>query len=98
MLTYTIALGDRSADLTPLTDREAGEMAQLGFRFSEFRPETGRYRLSPGYRTLHNLDRATLTFEQSGSEPRRAPLPTRLPDDAASFEPAPTKAAPAGVR
>ncbi len=63
MLTYTIALGDRSADRPPLTDREASDMAVLGFRFAEFRPETGRYRLSPNYRTLHNLDRGTLTFE-----------------------------------
>ena len=97
MLTYTIALGDRSADTPPLTDLEAGEMAQLGFRFSEFRPETGRYRLSPGYRTLHNLDRGTLTMQQSETDTRRI-TPTAPPSDTASFEPAPPKVAPAGAR
>ena len=104
MLTYTIALGDRSADRPEFSDLEAGDMARLGFRFSEFRPETGRYRLSPGYRTLHNLDRGTLTFQQS-DEPRRTVSPARPPTDAASFEPAPaapaapaTPAAPAGAR
>ena len=69
MLTYTIALGERSADRPPLTDREAADMAMLGFRFAEFRPETGRYRLSPNYRTLHNLDRGTLTFQALASAP-----------------------------
>ena len=93
MLTYTIPLGDRSADKPPLTDLEAGDMARLGFRFSEFRPETGGYRLSPGYRTLHNLDRGTLTFQQSESDSRRLPPITAPPStDAASFEPAPASA------
>lgn len=100
MLSYTIALGDRSADRPALSDLEAGEMAQLGFRFSEFRPESGRYRLSPGYRTLQNLDRGTLTYQQSETEARRAAPPV-APTDAAAFEPAPAVAsagaAPAGV-
>lgn len=75
MLTYTITLGARSADRPPLTDREAADMAMLGFRFAEFRPETGRYRLSPNYRTLHNLDRGTLTFEALESAVPVAPRP-----------------------
>lgn len=91
MLTYTIVLGDRSADKPPLTDREAGDMAQLGFRFSEFRPETSLYRLSPSYRTLHNLDRGTLTIQQAESEGR--PLRVTPPADAAAFELAPASTA-----
>ena len=89
MLTYTIALGERSADRPPLTDREAADMAMLGFRFAEFRPETGRYRLSPNYRTLHNLDRGTLTFEQSESQ--SGPVAPRMP----APEPGPLDLAPA---
>ena len=95
MLTYTIALGDRSADRPPLTDLEAGEMAMLGFRFAEFRPETGRYRLSPNYRTLHNLDRGTLTFEALASATSASdagPTPHRTPD------PGPLDLAPTGSR
>lgn len=84
MLTYTIALGARSADKPLFSDVEAGEMAQLGFRFAEFRPETGLYRLSPSYRTLHNLDRGTLTFQQAESETRRLPSPP--PTDLAPTE------------
>lgn len=91
MLTYTIVLRDRSADAPQLSDAEAGDMAQLGFRFSEFRPETGRYRLNPAYRTLHNLDRGTLTFQQGDAEHRRATAP-KPPLDTASFEPAPPPA------
>lgn len=48
-------LGDRSADEPSLTDREAGEMAELGFRFSEFRPETGLYRLALSDRTYNRF-------------------------------------------
>ncbi len=62
MLTFTILLGDRSADRPELSLAEASEMASIGFRFAEFRPETGKFRLSPAYRTLHNLDRGTLSL------------------------------------
>jgi len=81
MLTYTIALGGRSADRPTLTDREAAEMAMLGFRFAEFRPESGRYRLSPSYRTLHNLDRGTLTFEALASPVAAVPVSSAAPLD-----------------
>lgn len=67
MLTFTIALGARDADRPDLSAEEAVAMAGLGFRFSEFRHETGRYRLSPAYKTWHNLDRGTLTFLQDES-------------------------------
>ena len=89
MLTYTIALGERSADRPPLSDQEAADMARLGFRFAEFRPESGGYRLSPSYRTLHNLDRGTLTFQQAESDTR----PVVRPSPA---EPGPLDLAPAG--
>ena len=46
-------------------------MAALGFRFTEYRPETGRFRLAPAFRTWHNLDRGTLTFLQD--EPAARP-------------------------
>ena len=100
MPTYTIALGQRSADRPPLTDREAADMAMLGFRFAEFRPETGRYRLSPNYRTLHNLDRGTLTFEAlasaaSGSASGSAAAPVARPP---AVEPGPLDLAPTGSR
>ena len=88
MLTYTIALGARSADAPKLSDSEADAMARLGFRFAEFRPETGEYRLSPSYRTLQNFDRGTLTFQQSATETRKLP-PAKPNADAALFEPAP---------
>ena len=92
MLTYTIALGDRSADAPKLSDSEADAMARLGFRFAEFRPETGEYRLSPSYRTLQNFDRGTLTFQQSEVEARK--FSTAKPAaDTALFEPAPATTA-----
>lgn len=96
MLTYTIALGHRSADAPKLSDSEADAMARLGFRFAEFRPETGEYRLSPSYRTLQNFDRGTLTFQQSAAEARKVPAgtaPSRPAADAALFEPAPATTA-----
>ena len=67
-------------------------MARLGFRFAEFRPETGEYRLSPSYRTLQNFDRGTLTFQQSEVEARKF-SPAKPAADAALFEPAPAGAA-----
>ena len=82
MLTYTIPLGTRDADHPALSPAEAGEMAQLGFRFSEFRHETGRYRLSPGYKTWHNLDRGTLTFLQDAAATPRPVRATAAASDA----------------
>lgn len=95
MLTYTIALGDRSADTPDLSDHEAADMARLGFRFAEFRPEGGRYRLSPSYRTLQNFDRGTLTFQQAESEARKLP-PAKPTTDDALFE-VPAGTTPAGT-
>lgn len=71
MPSYTIHLFDRDADRPELAPEEAGEMAALGFRFTEYRPETGRFRLAPAFRTWHNLDRGTLTFLQD--EPAARP-------------------------
>lgn len=90
MLTYTIHLADREADKLRFTDQEAAEMAALGFRFAEFRPETGVYRLSHAYRTLQHLERGTLTFEQAPEAPRKKPAPA--PADGAAFEPGPASA------
>jgi hypothetical protein len=94
MLTFTILLGDRSADRPELSLAEASEMASIGFRFAEFRPETGKFRLSPAYRTLHNLDRGTLTFmaepgERHASVSRREPAPPG--GDAFELRPAATR-------
>jgi hypothetical protein len=55
---------DHDADKPKLSESEAADMGALGVRFAEFTPEASRYRLSIPYRTLHNLDRQTLTFTQ----------------------------------
>lgn len=65
MATYTTLVRDRDAERPELTrEEEAEEMAALGFRFAEFEPEEGRFRLSLPYKTAENLDRGTLTFMQ----------------------------------
>ena len=71
-----------------LSNGRVDAMARLGFRFAEYRPETGEYRLSPSYRTLQNFDRGTLTFQQSAVESRKVPA-AKPTADAALFEPAP---------
>ena len=46
MPTFTTELANRTTRELPLTLAEASQMAEAGFRFAEFDPEYGRFRLS----------------------------------------------------
>ena len=49
MPTFTTELANRTTRELPLTLAEASQMAEAGFRFAEFEPEYGRFRLSKPY-------------------------------------------------
>ena len=64
MLTFTTELADRNSRELPLTLAEASQMAEAGFKFAEFEPEYGRYRLSKPYELVIIRDTNTLTIRQ----------------------------------
>ena len=64
MLSYTTELAGRTRRELPLTLAEASQMAEAGFRFAEFEPEYGRYRLSKPYELVIIRDTNTLTIRQ----------------------------------
>ena len=64
MLTFTTELADRNSRELPLTLAEASQMAEAGFKFAEFEPEYGRYRLSKPYELMIIRDTDTLTIRQ----------------------------------
>ncbi len=64
MPTFTTELANRSTRELPLTLAEASQMAEAGFKFAEFEPEYGRYRLSKPYELVMIPERNTLTIRQ----------------------------------
>ncbi|SFZ83013.1 hypothetical protein SAMN02983003_1407 [Devosia enhydra] len=64
MLSFTTQLAGRSFRELPLTPDEALRMAEVGFRFAEFNPEAGRFRLSQPYELVIIPDRNSLTIRQ----------------------------------
>ena len=62
MPTFTTELANRSTRELPLTLAEASQMAEAGFKFAEFDPEYGRFRLSKPYELV--IVRETLTIRQ----------------------------------
>jgi hypothetical protein len=65
MPTFTTELANRTTRELPLTLAEASQMAEAGFKFAEFAPEYGRYRLSKPYELVIIRDTNTLTIRQS---------------------------------
>ena len=64
MLTFTTELANRNTRELPLTLAEASQMAEVGFKFAEFEPEYGRYRLSKPYELVIIRDTNSLTIRQ----------------------------------
>ena len=64
MPSFTTELKGRNPDKLKLSEEEAWNMLNAGFRFSLFDPTTDDYRLSSPYRLAHNLTRGTITLEQ----------------------------------
>lgn len=64
MPTFTTELANRTSRELPLTLAEASQMAEAGFKFAEFEPEYGRYRLSKPYELVMIPERNTLTIRQ----------------------------------
>lgn len=66
MRSYRTLLGQRDGtkrDL-PLTPEEALDLREAGFQFSEFREDTGRYRLSMPFTVAIDLVHGVITFSQ----------------------------------
>ena len=64
MPSFTTELADRNRKELSLTLAEASQMAEAGFKFAEFEPEYGRYRLSRPYELVIIRDTNTLTIRQ----------------------------------
>lgn len=62
---FTTELANRTTRELPLTLAEASQMAEAGFRFTEFNPEQNRYRISRPYELVIVPERNTLTIRQS---------------------------------
>ena len=64
MATYKTRLAGRKTRELELTQAEAEAMFALGFRFSEYNPEQGRWRLSKPVELLIVRDHDELTIRQ----------------------------------
>lgn len=64
MLSHTLPLAGRTSRNLTLTAEEAIELADLGFRFSIYRPGAELCRLSLPIETIINFDAGTLTIRQ----------------------------------
>jgi hypothetical protein len=64
MATYKTRLAGRKTRDLELTQAEAEAMFALGFRFAEFNPEQGRWRLSKPVELLIVRDYDELTIQQ----------------------------------
>jgi hypothetical protein len=64
MLSYTIQLNYRTHRPLHLSDEEAMELYEQGFRFSIFRPGREACQLSMPFETIIDLQRETLTIRQ----------------------------------
>lgn len=65
MLSHTIPLNDRVGRPLKLTDEEAVELFERGFRFAIFRPGREPCRLSVPYETVIDPVHETLTIRQA---------------------------------
>lgn len=65
MLSHTIPLNDRMSRPLRLTDDEALELYERGFRFSIFRPGREPCQLSMPFETVIDPVHSTLTIRQS---------------------------------
>ena len=64
MRSFTTDLANRTTREPALTLAEASQMAEAGFKFAEFDPEYGRFRLSKPYELVIVSDTNTLTIRQ----------------------------------
>lgn len=64
MATYKTRLAGRKTRELELTQAEAEAMFELGFRFAEYNPEQGRWRLSKPVELLIVRDHDELTIRQ----------------------------------
>lgn len=64
MRSFTTDLANRTTREPSLTLAEASQMAEAGFKFAEFDPEYGRFRLSKPYELVIVSDTNTLTIRQ----------------------------------
>ncbi|SEQ02941.1 hypothetical protein SAMN05428969_1614 [Devosia sp. YR412] len=64
MPSFTTELANRTTRELSLTLAEASQMAEAGFKFAEFEPEYGRYRLSRPYELVIIRDSNSLTIRQ----------------------------------
>ena len=64
MATYKTRLAGRNTRELEITQAEAEEMFELGFRFAEYNPEQGRWRLSKPVELLIVRDHDELTIQQ----------------------------------
>lgn len=67
MLAHTLPLNDRTGRPLRLTDDEAIDLFQLGFRFSIFRPGREESHLSMPFETVIDPVSGTLTIRQQES-------------------------------
>lgn len=65
MLSHVLPLNDRTSRPFDITDDEAIELFEKGFRFSVFRPGRERCRLSLPLETVIDVEAATLTIRQA---------------------------------
>lgn len=65
MLSHTLPLNERLGRPLQLTDEEAVELFELGFRFSVFRPGGEQCHLSLPFETVVDFEHGTLTIRQS---------------------------------
>ena len=64
MPSFTTDLAGRTQRDIPLTSAEALAMHERGFRFAEFNPEQGRFRLSQPYELVMIPEKGVLTIRQ----------------------------------
>ena len=67
MLSHTLSLNGRTGRPLNLTDDEAVQLYELGFRFSVFRPGREQCRLSLPIETVVDVQASTLTIRQKES-------------------------------
>ena len=65
MVSHTVRLDGRKGRELKLKPDEAQAMMEKGFRFGEFNPEAGSFRISRPYETIVIVGSGELTFRQS---------------------------------
>jgi hypothetical protein len=79
MPTFTTELANRTTRELPLTLAEASQMAEAGFKFAEFDPEYGRYRLSRPYELVIYSAPTPPSASKAPTLPGRSSFPSGLP-------------------